>query len=235
MYSLFDPRFDAALVDETGCLPEFKPGTIFNCVMDNGPSPIPLFLKFLRRRSTPKTCMVCSKAIFDIDYGDVETWKATCGSFKGSWVWNLLLFPTRDIQQCDHDFEVCRACTAEHIRSSLTSGGPSACGSLSCPQCSKKLSYQEVNQLADAETVAKYSPKPPLTFPLKSNFLTRKPGMRNSFCRHFSPTIRTSAGVSPHFVKMANCIREVRSTLRSRARSATSRCVSPTKCPGTMD
>jgi hypothetical protein len=155
MYSLFDPRFDPPLVDETGCIPEFKAGTMFQCVMDNEVSPIPLFLKFLRRRSTPKTCMVCSKNLFDINYGDVEIWKASCAGFKGSWMWNVLIFPTRETQHCDHDFEVCRACTAEHLRYQLTSGGPSACDSLSCPQCSRKLTYQEIHQLADTNTVAK--------------------------------------------------------------------------------
>ena len=159
MYSLFDPRFDPPLVDETGCIPEFKSGTMFNCVTDNEPSPIPLFLKFLRRRSRPKTCMVCSKSMFDIDYGDVETWKTSCVGFEGSWMWNVLVFPTSEIQQCDHDFEVCRACTAEHLRGSLISGGPSACGNLSCPQCNRKLCYQEIHKLADTETVAKYMPK----------------------------------------------------------------------------
>jgi hypothetical protein len=159
MYSLFDPRFDPPLVDETGCIPEFKSGTMFNCVTDNEPSPIPLFLKFLRRRSRPKTCMVCSKSMFDIDYGDVETWKTSCVGFEGSWMWNVLVFPTSEIQQCDHDFEVCRACTAEHLRGSLISGGPSACGNLSCPQCSRKLCYQEIHKLADTETIAKYCPR----------------------------------------------------------------------------
>lgn len=155
MYDLFDSRFDPALVDETGCIPDFKPGTIFNAVMDDGPSPVPLFLKFFCRQSKPKTCIICSKNMFEIDYGDVSSWKAACGSFRGSWMWNLLVFPTSEIQQCDHDFDVCRVCTAEHIRSSLISGGPSACDNLSCPQCSKKLCYEEIHQLADAETFAK--------------------------------------------------------------------------------
>lgn len=156
MYNLFDPRFDAPLVDETGCIPEFNPGAMFSCVLDNEPSPIPLFLKFLRRRSKPKTCMVCSKNMFDIDYGDVESWKISCSGFEGSWMWNVLVFPTSEIQHCEHDFEVCRTCTAEHLRGSLISGGPSACENLSCPQCNRKLSYQEIHKLADAETVAKY-------------------------------------------------------------------------------
>lgn len=155
MYSLFDSRFDPAMVDETGCIPEFNTGTIFNAVLENAPSPVPLFPRFIRRQSRPKSCMVCSKTMFEIDYGDVRTWKAACQGFEGSWMWNILVFPTSEIQKCDHEFEVCRSCTAEHLRGSLTSGGPSACDSLSCPQCSRVLSYQEIHQLADTETVAK--------------------------------------------------------------------------------
>ena len=156
MYSLFDPRFDPPLVDETGCIPEFKPGTIFSCAMDNQQSAIPLFLKFLRRRSRSKTCMVCTKTMFDIDYGSVESWKTSCVGFEGSWMWNVLVFPTSELQQCNHEFEVCKVCTAQHLHGSLISGGPSACGNLSCPQCSRKLSHQEIHKLADPETITKY-------------------------------------------------------------------------------
>lgn len=100
--------------------------------------------------------MVCSKTMFDIDYGDVKQWKDACTGFEGSWMWQVLVFPTSETQKCDHDFEVCRTCTAEHLRGSLISGGPSACENLTCPQCTKKLSYQEINRLADSETIAKY-------------------------------------------------------------------------------
>ncbi|KAH9213552.1 hypothetical protein DL95DRAFT_506048 [Leptodontidium sp. 2 PMI_412] len=172
MHSLFDPRFDPAMVDETGCIPEFNTGTIYNAVIDNSSSPVPLFLRFIRRQSRPKCCMVCSKTMFEIDYGTVETWKAACTGFDGSWMWNILVFPTSETQQCDHDFEVCRACTAEHLRGALVSGGPSACDSLSCPQCNRVLSYQEIHQLADTETVAKYE-----KFMLQT-FLSKDPNFR---------------------------------------------------------
>lgn len=155
MYSPFDPRFDSAFPDETGCIPEFNPGTIYLAFMDEDPSPVPLFSKFFRRLTKPKECMVCSKNMFEIDYGSVESWKEVCKGFAGPWMWKLLLFPTSENQKCDHDFEVCRTCTAEHIRNTLVSGGPSACGNLTCPQCNRNLEHQEIKQLADAETAAK--------------------------------------------------------------------------------
>ncbi|KAL2070311.1 hypothetical protein VTL71DRAFT_13337 [Oculimacula yallundae] len=172
MHSLFDTRFDSVTVDETGCIPDFNPGAIYHASIDNSSSPVPLFLRFIRRQVRPKSCMVCSKSMFEIDYGDVDTWKAACNGFEGSWMWNVLVFPTSEIQQCDHDFEVCRACTAEHLRGALVSGGPSACDSLSCPQCSRVLSYQEVHRLADTQTVAKYE-----KFMLQT-FLSKDPNFR---------------------------------------------------------
>ncbi|KAF4633144.1 hypothetical protein G7Y89_g4978 [Cudoniella acicularis] len=156
MYSPFDPRFDIALVDETGCIPEFTPGTIYNAILDDSLTPIPLFMKFFRREKKPRECMACSKAMFEIDYGSVDEWLNICEGFRGSWMWNILVFPTSAIQSCDHEFEICRACTSEHIRNTLVSGGPSACANLTCPQCSRKLAHHEVHELADAETVAKY-------------------------------------------------------------------------------
>ncbi|KAH6679152.1 hypothetical protein B0J14DRAFT_292216 [Halenospora varia] len=156
MYSPFDNRFDVALVDETGCIPDFNPGTIYNAIMDRKPSPIPLFMKFFKRQQTSKECMACSKSMFEIDYGGVDAWKATCDDFQGSWQWNILIFPTKESQNCDHDFDICRACTAEHIRNTLVSCGPSACENLKCPQCNRKLTHQEILKLADTDTVAKY-------------------------------------------------------------------------------
>jgi hypothetical protein len=153
MYSIFDPRFDPTAIDESGCLPEFDPGTVLCASLDNLSSKLPLFVKFFRRKSTAKDCVICVKAKYEIDYEDSETWKAICDTFKGRWMWDILVYPTREIQNCDHDFDVCRACMAEHISSMLKSDGPAACEKLSCPQCDRRLSHNEVTHLADAKTV----------------------------------------------------------------------------------
>lgn len=157
MYSYFDRRFDSTSVDENGCIPEFNPGTIFSAEMETGPSPVPIFIKFFRRQNRPKTCTICNKTLFDIDWEDVDSWKAECEGFQGPWMWSILAFPISEVQKCDHDFEFCRSCTSECIRRSIADGGPSACESITCPQCFRVLSYQEVRQLTDSETVTKYN------------------------------------------------------------------------------
>jgi hypothetical protein len=58
MYSFFDPRFDPTVINETGCLPEFDPGTVISASLDDVSSKIPLFVKFFRRQSTAKDCII---------------------------------------------------------------------------------------------------------------------------------------------------------------------------------
>ncbi|KAN0074321.1 hypothetical protein V8E54_008258 [Elaphomyces granulatus] len=155
VYNYFDPIFDA-IIDENGCIPDFKPGVIFNAKMESDPSPVPLFLKLFRRRPVAKECIICSAARYEIDYTDVKTWNVECEPYKGAWMWDILVFPTNEIQHCDHDFDVCKVCTAQHLRSTLESGGPNACERLSCPQCDRRFIFHEVLKLADSDTVARY-------------------------------------------------------------------------------
>ena len=158
MYSIFDARFDPTAIDESGCLPEFNAGTILRISLDDSSSKIPLFVKFFRRQPIAKECVICAKSKYEIDYENTQIWKTVCEDFKGPWMWDILVYPTREIQDCDHDFDVCRTCTTEHISSMLKSDGPAACEKLSCPQCNRKLSHQEVTHLADAKTVELYFP-----------------------------------------------------------------------------
>lgn len=160
IYCPFDARFDAKEPDEMGCLPDFKAGTVCLAVVDSSPSPVPFFPKLLVRQSTPKECITCSKKIFEVAYSNIDRWKWACahlcGDITGPWMWKVLAFPTRETQKCDHVFDVCRTCTAEHIRNTLESRGSTACDRLTCPQCNRKLEYEETIELADSETVAKY-------------------------------------------------------------------------------
>lgn len=201
IYSYFDPRFDPALVDESGCIPEFNPGVIFNAKMETGPSPVPLFLKLFRRQHVSKECVICSGRRFEIDHTDVGTWKAECEPFKGTWMWDILVFPTSEVQHCDHDFNVCRSCTAKYIRSILTSGGADACEALSCPQCQRQLTYQEVMQLADAETATRYD----LILRPSLSLITLIAGTRNSYCEIGSRKTRTSVSVLVAHARTASC------------------------------
>jgi hypothetical protein len=40
--------------------------------------------------------------------------------------------------------------------------GPGGCERLSCPQCNRRLSHQEITRLTDTKTVEKYSTQPSL-------------------------------------------------------------------------
>jgi hypothetical protein len=160
MYSFFDSRFDLTEVDDNGCLPDFNPGKILDATVDRLSDKIPLFVKFFRRYSAPKTCMICSTPKYDIEYENVEAWKVVCEEYKGPWMWDILAYPTEEIQNCNHNFDVCRACTAEHISSMLDREGYAACDRLSCPQCSRHFLYDEVIRLIDAKTVEQYAPSP---------------------------------------------------------------------------
>jgi hypothetical protein len=95
--------------------------------MDDASSKIPLFVKFFCRQNTLKDCIICVKSKYDIDYEYAQTWKAICDDFKGRWMWDVLVYPTLETQNCGHDFDVCRTCTAEHISSMLKRDSPSAC------------------------------------------------------------------------------------------------------------
>ena len=141
IYGCCDPRFDSAVANNDGCIPEFDPGAIYLATMETIPSSVPLFFKLFRRQNTQKMCIVCGRGKFDIDYRDVEAWKVECEAFKGSWMWDIVVFPTREIQQCDphSDFDVCRVCTTEHIDSKLTNGGLAANENISCTQCDRQL------------------------------------------------------------------------------------------------
>lgn len=189
MYSFFDFRFDPTEVDDNGCLSDFNPGTILNATLDRLAEKIPLFIKFFHRQSLPKTCIICTKSKHDIDYENVNAWKIICKEYRGPWMWDILAFPTAEIQICDHDIDVCRECTAGHISSVLDSEGYAACDRLCCPQCSRHFSYQEVIALVDAKTLEQYVT---LTQPLR--MADPIPGMKSSFLWKRSLTSQTSAG-----------------------------------------
>jgi hypothetical protein len=159
MHSFMDPIFDPTMTDEDGCLAEFDPGAAFDAVMDRKPYQAPLFAKFLRRQTTAKTCTSCLTPKYEIDYGGVENFKQICGDvFGGRWMWDILVYPVKEIQNCDHEFDVCKSCTAKHLASVLSRLGLAGCNKLACPQCGRLLSQREIRRLADPETLQKYRP-----------------------------------------------------------------------------
>ncbi|KAI9774074.1 MAG: hypothetical protein M1840_005167 [Geoglossum simile] len=154
IHSFFSPRFEATEIDESGCIPDFEPGTITQAdIGSRTAAKIPVFGRFFRRQAIPKTCIVCSQAKFEVAYGGVEEWEKACVEFKGKWMWDMLVFPTKRVQECEHEFEACRSCTADYIASALESTG---CDRLPCPQCDRALTDSEVRRLGNSSTVERY-------------------------------------------------------------------------------
>ena len=154
-YDIHDPRFEPEEADETGCILDWRPGKIVYKSVANG-SRVPLFLKFFKRCSERRTCAVCTRSKIEIQYQSVEYWQETCKGFEGDWMWEILVFPTSKTLQCSHDFDICSQCISGHISSLLETGGPSSCDRLTCPQCNRNFSYDEVKRMADAPTQEKY-------------------------------------------------------------------------------
>ncbi|OCL13123.1 hypothetical protein AOQ84DRAFT_126384 [Glonium stellatum] len=144
MRSFFEPSY--------GVYNKFEPGPVVLGSMDNGLK-IPIFSRLFRRRYKPKECVVCCEEKYEISYGKPDQWGKDCAGYSGLWMWSILEYPTNSIQKCDHDFDVCRACIAQHISTSL---GNVDIDRIMCPQCDKAFSYDEIRSLAEPETFQRY-------------------------------------------------------------------------------
>ena len=155
MYSFYDNRFVPVMADETGRLPEFVTGAIMRGDT-NEESRIPILLRFLRRQEKPQTCAICTIPKYELEYGDIDAWKDVCKSYGGSWMWKILVYPTREVLACKHDFDVCRECISSHISSSILTGGVTTCDQIACLECSRRLTYEEVVHFADSSALERY-------------------------------------------------------------------------------
>ncbi len=105
---------------------------------------IPIFPNLLRRRQTPKECIVCAEDKFEIYYDTWPQWQQTCAEFKGPWMCTVLEYPTHDHQRCTHSLDTCRQCVAKHIAQNLNDGRFER---IACPQCDRALEYDEIQSL----------------------------------------------------------------------------------------
>ncbi|KAK0724287.1 hypothetical protein B0H67DRAFT_567578 [Lasiosphaeris hirsuta] len=161
MHPLSDPMFTNRIPDETGRVPPFNPGKIRTVSVDhNGDNSIdvPLFIRFLRRQETPKSCIVCTDDFFDIHTGSAEEWLELCQGFHGAWMWDVLLSPIKLELECHHTIDFCTTCLQSHLTAQLEQHGRGAPGQLSCPSpdCGRKLSYQEIQLYGSRDTFIQY-------------------------------------------------------------------------------
>jgi hypothetical protein len=133
-----------------------KAGKVIICDIDAKATTIPVFTRFLRRRSTPKDCIICTESLYEIDFESDEQWMESCQEFAGDWTSKILTFPSRVTFQCSHDINICRDCLAKHLATKLEDQGRRAFQRLDCPECSRYLEYSEIKLYASAETFQKY-------------------------------------------------------------------------------
>ncbi|OCK92478.1 uncharacterized protein K441DRAFT_614748 [Cenococcum geophilum 1.58] len=138
-------------ISEFEKVPEFNPGPIILSKIDD--LTIPIFSGLFERQHIPKECIVCVEEKYEIDYGILEQWEQDCAGYTGPWMWSMLEYPNSAIQSCDHDFDVCRACTARHISTSLESGDVNQ---VTCAQCNRVLNYEDIRNLTEPETFERY-------------------------------------------------------------------------------
>lgn len=144
MYSLFDTRFDTAIPDEHGRLPEFNPENLLLADIDQGDQTIPIFTRFFHRTATPRECSICADTRYELDIENVEAWRASCEGFHGPWMWNILLFPTKYGLECEHEMDACKEYVAAHLSTQFEEYGVNGCNRLSCLTCSRILTHREV-------------------------------------------------------------------------------------------
>jgi hypothetical protein len=152
MYDPFEDRFTNTIPDDAGRIPPFTPGKIVMGDYGNGELTIPIFMKFFRRSGTPKICSICTDAIYEIAFESEEQWNQVCEGYRGSWMDDVLQFPTKATLGCEHDMDACKACLATHLSTQLEQFGRTACGQLSCPTCNRSLSDDEVRCFGSKET-----------------------------------------------------------------------------------
>ncbi|KAK3689577.1 hypothetical protein B0T22DRAFT_514155, partial [Podospora appendiculata] len=162
MNSFFDPRFQDLPADTDGRIPAFSAGPVskFNIDRDGETVSVPIFLKFLKRKtaSNGRTCSGCVDLRCDVDYGSLEDWTETCRDFTGDWMWKILVFSEKMAEACGHVMDFCNDCVANSIKAQIETFGLVVTERISCPSegCSRKLSYDEVKLYANKESAERY-------------------------------------------------------------------------------
>jgi len=116
---------------------------------------VPFAVDALVRYTVGRDCEICYATILDVEIGSAKDWTAACRDMEGEWMWKLLLFPLKLGLSCEHPIKFCRGCLAQHLKIQLDTLGRSRCDDISCPAegCFRKLTYDEVQLYADAETL----------------------------------------------------------------------------------
>lgn len=95
---------------------------------------------------------MCAEEKFEIDDGSWSQWNQACAGNRGPWMWTIMQYPHSKHQQCSHTLDVCRLCMAKYIAVHLENG---TFEQITCPQCERDLSFDEIKDLCPEETFKK--------------------------------------------------------------------------------
>ncbi|KIW01300.1 uncharacterized protein PV09_07338 [Verruconis gallopava] len=158
MFDLFDPQFEPNQPDESGRIPPFSPGKIIICETDMESLCLPVFVKFFRRKQTPRECIICCESYYDVDVGTAEEWQSSTCGFHGPWMWDISIFPMSPMLRCEHEYDFCKSCFSSHLSTQLEQHGRHGCDRLTCPKaCGRTLSTEEVLLFASPDTRQKFN------------------------------------------------------------------------------
>jgi hypothetical protein len=119
---------------------------------------IPLLMRFFNMAKEVVECAVCCESYLDIDLGTHENWERTyLPDFDNNWTSGLLKFPSPAIiTGCNHKFDICKPCVAQHIVTQLEVHGRPGCERIGCPtlDCGRTYDFNDVQLLASRETFA---------------------------------------------------------------------------------
>lgn len=119
---------------------------------------IPLFTALFRRQTTPKECVFCTEEFFEIDFGSLQNWLDATFGFEGDWMWEVMNFPLKLAQTCDHPVDFCTGCFDRHVKAKLEDDGRAGCDKIACPHpgCGRLLAYDEIRLYAEECTFVTY-------------------------------------------------------------------------------
>ena len=127
----------------------FDPGLIKRICLSTTTRSVPLFTRLFKREPIARECIICAEQKFEVKYDGLLQLEGSDAEFADEWKWRILEYPTKFIQQCNHELEVCRECYDRHICVSMETGN---IDSIACLQCDRVFSHSEVNDLATLET-----------------------------------------------------------------------------------
>jgi hypothetical protein len=126
--------------------------TVMMCDINDYDFRVPLITNALYREKIGVECPICTEVYFPIGIPSDIDWEELWRSYKGPWIWQVFDFPHAQHLACDHPMDTCRHCYARQIAAQLELNGSKKCHEISCVQCNRFLTPEEIKHFASKES-----------------------------------------------------------------------------------